>query len=79
MSELDPTDRELGPGDSIEEGERFAVSPITQSVYRVSRWIEGSDPEKIRALDKQELSEQEIEQLPEEVRSWIQERIESAD
>lgn len=77
MSDLaDSIEETLGPGDSIEEGERIAVSQLTGSVYRVTRWIEGSDPEQLRALSKEELSEEQIEELPDAVRGWIADRRE---
>lgn len=71
---LDHSEVELGPGDSIETGDRIAVSQLTGNVYRVSRWIEGSDPEQLRALDKRELDPEEIEELPRSIQSWIEQR-----
>jgi hypothetical protein len=40
----------------IEEGERYAQSPITGATYRVTRWIEDADG-RIVALDKERIEE----------------------
>lgn len=70
---------ELGPGDELVEGDRIAVSPLTGTVYRVTRWIEGPDEGQLRAIEKEALDEDELAELPAEVRSWIEdERGESA-
>ena len=67
---IDPV---VGPGDDVVEGERIAVSPMTGTVYRVTRWVEGSEEDQLRAIDKEPLSEEEISELAPEVRSWVEE------
>ena len=65
----------LEPGlADVEDGERFAVSPTTGNVYRVTKWIAGAGAEQIRAVEKEQLSEAEVEALPEEVREWVNDR-----
>ena len=65
----------LEPGlGEVEGGERYAVSPLTGTVYRVTRWISGPKAEQIRAVEKEELSEDEISELPADVREWINNR-----
>lgn len=61
--------------EEVVEGERFAVSRLTGSVYRVTRWIDGPEDGQLRSLSKEELSEEEIEELPSEVRSWVEEEL----
>ena len=67
---IDPV---VGPGDDVVEGERIGVSPLTGTVYRVTRWVEGSEEDQLRALAKEPLSEEEISELAPEVRSWVEE------
>jgi sugar lactone lactonase YvrE len=40
----------------IEEGERFAQSPITGATYRVTRWVEVGDG-RIVAIEKERIEE----------------------
>lgn len=62
--------------EDIIEGSRLAVSPLTETVYEVTAWIEQPGGEQIRAIDKRELSHEEIDQLSIEQRRWIDERLE---
>lgn len=43
--------------DEVEDGERFARSPITGTVYRVTRWIEQDDG-RIVALEKEAIDDE---------------------
>lgn len=47
----------------VEEGERFAQSPITGNLYRVTKW-ENRGEGRITAIHKEEVS---IEDVPEEI------------
>lgn len=44
----------------IETGERFMESPVTDKVYRVTKWIE-TDDGQLMALDKEEVDPDEVE------------------
>lgn len=71
--DVDPTE----PADGeVVEGKRISVSPVTGAVYLVTRWVEAGDGGKMRALDKRELDEHEIEALSDDARAFIEEKQE---
>jgi len=72
---MSKTADDLDPGlADVEYGERFAVSPTTGNVYRVTKWIEGTEADQIRAVEKEQLSEKEIAALPHDIREWVNDR-----
>ena len=69
---MSQTSEHLEPGlADVETGERFAVSPMTGNVYRVTKWIAGESAEQIRAVEKEQLSKTEVKNLPADVREWV--------
>ena len=71
---IDPTIDE----DDVVEGERLGVSELTGAVYRTTRWIEIDDG-SIKALDKEELTEEQIEELSDYQQAWISEQLQEVD
>ena len=67
---------EPGAVDDVVEGERYAVSPLDGTVYVVTKWIEGPEEDQIRSVSKREATDEELEELPAEARSKIEERVE---
>jgi hypothetical protein len=49
-------------GTTVEEGIRYAKSPITGNYYRVTKWIDLGDG-KIKARDKHEVDRDEVPQV----------------
>lgn len=63
MSPVEKLTDETSNGYPVREGHRLAKSPITGTIYVVTRWEDHGDG-KMKALEKREAEEEEI---PDEV------------